>query len=402
MPAPAPQTLSYLYLAAKPSGGRSVGVRRAKDRRQLAEELRRLRLVPLQTWTLPEWLAPSAGGTLGLKDQAELNFQLGQLLSRGAPLVEALDVVAQSVGSRARPMVQQMRELVAGGKSFSDAAMLVGAGDRVTIAVYRAAERSGDLASAAKQLATAARRQLAVSGKAITLLIYPAFVLALSFIVTIVMLTAIMPRITGALRSAGAQLPWYTSVLSGVGEFLRSHWMECLLTALVGITALVFARAGVGSLIQRGSRRLPLVRQLLLAQESARFFTVMAAMTKNGVQLADSLAVGGEAISHPELREQLSTLRTRLVEGGSFRPLMEKVSQLPVATRRLLIAAERSGDLTEAFDVLSLDATEEVDRRSQRLLAALEPLLIVFIFLVIGSLLMAMLLPLITMSQNLG
>jgi len=147
-------------------------------------------------------------------------------------------------------------------------------------------------------------------------------------------------------------------------------------------------------------RRLPMVKGVVLAQESTRFFTVMAAMSRSGVTLADSLGVAVGALGHPTLKGQITRLRTRLIEGGVLRNLIQDVDAFPVATRRLMIAAERSGDLQSAFDTLAQDMAEEVERRSTRLLAALDPILIVFMFLMIGSLLMSVMIPLMNMTAS--
>ena len=93
----------YFFLAAKPDGGRTVGVRRARDQRHLNEQLRRERLVALRTWVLPSWA--SASDEVSLKDQSELHTQLAQLLTRGVPLVEALEATAKSVAPSAAPRV---------------------------------------------------------------------------------------------------------------------------------------------------------------------------------------------------------------------------------------------------------------------------------------------------------
>lgn len=397
-----PRSSNYLYVAAKGTGGRSLGFRQASNRRQLAEQLRRERLVPLRAWELPAWAGVAKEAKLGLKDQAELNSQLAQLLSRGVPLVEALDVVSQSVSAQAKPLVSRIRELVAGGSSFADACLSTNAFDRVTVAVYRAAERTGDLAGAARQLAKNARRQLSIAGKATTLLIYPAIVLSISLVMATFMVTFIVPMIGKAITDAGQKLPAITSFIMQVGLFLREYWIWAILALLLAISAVVFTRQMLGALIARLSRSTPLLRDVVLAQESARFFTVMAAMTRSGIPLADALGSAVGAIGHPALRKQLTTLQTKLIEGGLLRVLIDQVSALPLPTRRLLIAAERSGDLTDAFDTLAGDMAEEVDRRSTRLLAALEPLLIVVMFVIIGSLLLSIMIPLMQISKNIG
>lgn len=392
------QPASFLFLAAKADGGRTMGLRRADSERHLAEQLRRDRLVALRTWRLPAWAA--AAPRLKLKDNAELNTQLAQLLGRGVPLVEALDVTAAAVSENTRPIVRRMREMVASGSSFADACQAAGVFDRVTIAVYRAAERSGDLGGAAKTLAATAKRQLALTGKAATLMIYPAIVLSISVLVCIVMLTIVVPKIGEALVKANAQLPAITRTLMSVGITMRDHWMGLLLGILIFITLIVMARRQIAEAANRASRRIPLLRDVVLSQESARFFTVMAAMTKSGVPLSDALGTGSQAIGHPELRQQLVTLRTRLVEGGVLRNLIDNVTTLSLPTRRLLIAAERSGDLESAFESLAADLVEETDRRSSRLLAALEPALIVVMFLMIGSLMLSVMGPLMKASSQ--
>lgn len=123
-------------------------------------------------------------------------------------------------------------------------------------------------------------------------------------------------------------------------------------------------------------------------------------MTQSGVVLADALGVAEGAVSHPQLKQQLLRLRNRLIEGGVLRQLIDEVTALPLPTRRLLIAAERSGDLQQAFDTLAMDMAEEVERRSSRLLAVLEPALIVAMFLIIGTIVLAVMIPLITISSR--
>lgn len=392
----APST--FAYMAATTTGGRRFGIRRAKDRRQLSEHLRSQRLVPLKTWSLPSWVGGESD--LSLKDQAEIHFQLAQLLTRGVPLVEALEVTATSVSATAKPRVERLRELVAAGSAFSDACQAVESFDQVTVAVYRAAERTGDLGGAAKQLSITARRQLAISGKVVTLLIYPAIVMSISVAVSVLMIAFIVPKIASALASNNAQLPWITTILWNTGDFMRENAGWLLLVLLALAAGAVIVRKALWVVIQQILRRMPLMKTLVLAQESTRFFTVMAAMSRSGVTLADALGVAIAALQHPELRAQIARLRTRLVEGGILKNLIQDVDAFPVATRRLMIAAERSGDLQNAFDTLAQDMAEEVDRRSMRLLAALEPMLIVIMFLMIGSLLLSVMIPLMKMTAN--
>jgi general secretion pathway protein F len=389
---------SFFFVAAKAGGGRSLGLRQAANERALAEVLRRERLLLLRSYRLPKWASQEKG--LTLKDRAELNEQLAQLLSRGVPLVEALEVTASAVGGGARPIIERMREMVAAGSSFADACQKTGMFDRVTVAVYRGAERTGDLAGASKQLAVTARRQLQVRGKAATLMIYPAIVLSIAMIISTLLLTVVVPMIGKAFKGMNITLPWYSQVMMGTGQWMREHWLWLFLAVVLLLIGVIVGRKMVLGWAGKLSRRTPLLRDVILAQESTRFFSVMAAMTRSGVPLADALGVANDAVSLPELKRQLITLRQKLIEGGVLRLLIENVSALPLATRRLLIAAERSGDLETAFEGLASDLADDVDRKSSRLLAALEPLLIVVLFLIIGTILLSIMAPLMSAATK--
>ncbi|QKK07345.1 MAG: type II secretion system F family protein [Planctomycetota bacterium] len=389
----------FVYLAATAKGGRTVGLRQARSERALADHLRRDRLVLLKTWRLPEFLASEP--KLTLKDQVELNSQLAMLLSRGVPLVEALEVTATVVSAPMQPVIERMRELVSGGTSFADACRKVGVFDEITAAVYQAAERTGDLGGSASQLADTARRQLAIQGKAGTVMLYPLVVLSIAFVAAIVLLTAVVPRIGNALGSMpGVELPWFTEVLVDVGNFMVAQWMPLVIGVGLVVIAAVVGRAKVFAVVGGVARRLPAIGHIILIQESARFFSVMAALTRAGVPLADALGISVQAVRHPALHDQLKKLRTKLVEGGVLHALIDRVSTLPLASRRLLMAAERAGDLDSAFEGLARDMADELDRRTGRLLAILEPVAIVAMFLIIAPLILALMIPLLTISNQ--
>jgi general secretion pathway protein F len=401
-----PATLSgtsFLFLAVKPGGGRTMGLRYANSRAALAELLRKERLLLLNAYPLPRWAGSQpADKPLSLSEQVVLNEQLAQLLARGVPLVEALEVAANTVAPRSRPRLLRLRELVATGSSFSDACRTTGGFDSVTIAVYRAAERTGDLASAANQIGQTARRTQAIAGRAVTLLIYPAIVVIVCLFVALLLLAVIVPMFGTQLLESGIDLPGYTRAMIATGVWIQNYWPWLLIAVFLIAVALFAARARFAAFIAAATRTLPLLRSVVLAQESARFFSTMAAMSRSGVPLADGLAVANPAISVPRLRTQMERLRTRLVEGGVLRQLIDEVDALPLATRRLLIAAERAGDLETAFASLANDMTDQVDRQSQRLLAVLQPALIFIMFIVIGALIASIMIPILTISGSVG
>lgn len=394
----AASTGSFFYLATKPGGGRSLGIRRARSERALAEALRRERQVLRRTWRLP--VSAGKDGHFNLFDQEALNTQLSTLLSRGVPLVDALEVASTVVSGKSADRVLRMRDAVASGKSFAEACESVGAFDEVSVAVYRAGERSGDLAGACGQLGENARRVRAVAGKAVTMLIYPAVVLAIAAGAVLMLLTVVVPMIGNAMLTAGVELPAFTRVVLAIGLFLRGNALILLALLAVLLVVAVAMRSAVAGAAMGVVRRLPGVKAVIKHQELARFFSVMGAMARSGIPLADALAVSTRAIGDRAMSRDLTRLRSRLVEGGVFRTLVEKVESLPQATRRLLIAADQGGELDSAFNALAQDHAHEVDTRTGRLMAVLEPLLIVVLFVIIGVVIVSVMLPMFTVTSQ--
>lgn len=403
MPPAAAQPDSFLYLAARIDGKKKLGLRTAPTENALARDLSGQKLVLIRSWRVPAWLAGQSDKPISLKDQAEMTAQLDQLLSRGVPLVETLEVVASAVSPKAKPRVERVRELVRQGKSFSQASRETKAFDEATSAVFASAERTGDLAGASRQLAQNARRRLKIKETAQTLLFYPLIVLTISVMVGVFMLVFVVPQVAEAMQSAmgkDKQLPAATRTLANLGLFIRANPLLILgAIGAIGI-GIVLVRRALGALLRRAAYVIPVLKDVTLAQETARFFSVMAALATGGVPLADALGVANQTIHHAKLRTQLDALRKSLVEGGVLRVLIDRIEALPMGTRRLLIAADRAGNLDTAFESLADDHTELVERLSGRLLAVLEPLLIVAIFIVIGGMILAIMAPMLSLSRQ--
>jgi type II secretory pathway component PulF len=397
---------AFFYLAAGADGSRKFGVRSAINERSLAEGLGRDRLILVRSFKLPKALNTAATGKLPLKDQAEIHTQFSQLVGRAVPVAEALEVVEQTVTKRTSPTIAKMRHLVSQGSSFADACEATGSFDATTTAVYRAAERSGDLAGAARQLTISARRQKQVREKATTALLYPAVVAMVGICVGVFFLVLVVPQVLGGLRSvvegAGNRLPWYTELLSSLSDFLRTEWLlVSFLVAALAITAII-VRKPLVTILAGLLRKLPVAKDLANEGELARFFSVMSALARSGVPVVDALGIAQGSVSDPKLSAQVGFLRQGLIDGGVMRVLIERVDRFPIASRRLLIAAERSGDLDDALETLAGDHTQAVERQTERLLGVLEPALIVCLAAFIGGMVLAVMTPMLTITSSIG
>ena len=148
MPPPS-ATSPFFFVAATPMGARKMGVRAASNEPTLSELLRKEQLLLLRAWKLPQWAQTTESVGVPVSDDLAMNDQLATLLPRGVPLIEALDVVSSVVKPGTKQRIDRIREMVVSGSSFADACQKVGGFEDVSIAVYRAAERAGDLGGAA-------------------------------------------------------------------------------------------------------------------------------------------------------------------------------------------------------------------------------------------------------------
>lgn len=391
-------TRSFFYVAKKPTGGKAMGIRSARSQRALAQNLRSEKQILVRIWMLPKWATNDS--EMSLKDHAEFDAQIAQLVSRGVPLTEALEVASTVVSTGNKERIDRLRHAVSQGTSFADACKQVGSFDSVTIAVYRAAEKTGDLAGACLQLANSARRRLEVSGKAATLMIYPAIVLTIAFAAATLMIVIVVPLIGNSMISSGIEVPLFTRIMVSVGNFIQRNFILFGSGFVLLVVGAIIFRGALSKLAVTATRNAPFVRDVVMQQELTRFFSVMSSMTKSGIPLADAVEVSAAVISHPKLNSDLQRMRQRLIEGGLFRSLIEKVESLPLATRRLLVAADQGGDLESAFDSLARDHAQEVDKKTDRLMAILEPVLIVILFLIVGTIILAIMLPMLNMTSG--
>lgn len=400
---------TFYYTAMKTSGSKAIGFRTAASRDKLSEQLKSDGLLLLSARRLPFSIGSDATSTSGsrnakripLKDEFALNEQLAVLVGRGVPLTESLEVVRGVVSKKSAPLVESIREQVLAGTSFADACAQTGSFDSIAVGVYKAAERSGDLAGAATRLATATKRRLAIRAKALTVTIYPSFIMLIAVFVLGGVLILLVPTLAEQIMQTGADLPLLSRIVFDTSLFLKGNLPSLLLGVAALLAIAVGLRSSVGATARSVALKFKPTRELMRSAELSRFFAILAAMTRTGVPLADALQSANAAIAEPKLKHQLESLRDKLVQGSAFGRVVDEVDLLPIETRKLLIAAERSGDLDTAFDALAERLAELVDTSSARVLALLEPAIFLLIFVVLAPVILGITTALMSMRTTL-
>jgi type IV pilus assembly protein PilC len=332
------------------------------------------------------------------RDLIIFSRQLATLLSSGIAIFRALQLLAEQSAS---PALQEvLQEIVIGleqGRSFSatllDHPLVFPDLYARTVTV---GERTGNLGDVLRRLAGYMEREEALVRKLRDALAYPVFVLIVAVLVVVLMLTVAFPPMVSLFESFGAELPWTTRALIAVSNFVASPYGAYLLFA-----GLALAAAFAWWLGQPGGRRLwdrivlrvPVVGQVILHGQVARFTHTTSVLIRAGLPLSEVMEMVVHTTDNVVVADALERARAALLtgQGLSFPLSAERI--LPSLLAQMVRVGEETGTLEDNLATLSDFYEEEVDRSVQILASLVEPVLTIFIALVVGFVAVSMVMP---------
>jgi len=388
-------------------GDRQVGgVVQADTPRMARQQLRERGLVPLEVEPVAS-ARSGAGGAVRLgRERALILRQMAALLKAGLPLEEVLSLTADQTGSRRvnRPLAA-IRARVLEGQALSEAM----AGQPALFpAMYTrsvaAAEQAGRLDSVVERLARHAERRVALSRSISVALVYPLLLALISLGVVWGLLGFVVPRVVSVFEYSSQALPWMTRSLLEISAFL-SHYglllLGVMLAAVIGGAAL-FRLPGPRMWLDRSMLSMPLAGRLVRAQAAALFARTLAILVSSSVPAVEALKAASEVISNRKVRADLEAAAARVREGASISAAMQPIDWLPPLTRRLIHGGEQAGELGDMLEHAAELQESDLQDASQVLLAVLQPALILLVGMVVLYIVLAILLPIMNMSQLLS
>lgn len=386
-------------------GRRSVaGVVQADSVRQARGVLRERGLVPLEV--SPVRAARRRGGMRQARERALLLRQMSGLLHAGLPLDEVLGLL---VDQSERPSVHRplaaMRARVVEGRSLSDA---MAEQPALFPAMYwrsvAAGEQAGRLETVIERLADHADRQLKLSRGVMMALVYPILLAVLSAGVVWGLLGFVVPRVVAVFDQSSQELPLVTLSLIGISDVLAATgvWVLCGLVALGVLSVWVFRRPGPRLWLDTLVLRLPLIGRLACAHVAAMFARTLAILMASSVPAVDALQTASGVIGNRRVQRDLLEAAGRVREGASITAATATIGWLPPLTRRLIHGGEQSGDLGGMLDHAAELQEADLEQTGQVLLAVLQPVLILLVGLVVLYIVLAILLPVMNLSQLLS
>jgi type IV pilus assembly protein PilC len=332
------------------------------------------------------------------------NKELAALLRAGLPLLQSLDLLLERRAHPAfRSVLGEVRERVKAGEDLSDA--FAHYGDLfppLYSASLKAGERSGELETVIRRFVRYLELVLQARRKAISALVYPAVLVALSVGMIAVMSLYVIPRFEDFYDALDVELPLLTRAVLSTSLFVRRHVLElALLIAAAVYAARWWSRTSAGRLvIDRFKLRIPLVGPILHRFAVSEFTRSLSTLLAGGIPLVPSLEVSTRAVGNRFVRSRLEPAATQIREGRAFHEAMSSSGVVTDIAIDMIKVGESTGALADMLNEVSNFLDEEVETRVERILTLVEPVMLVVMGAVIGTLLVAMYLPMFSAWQE--
>jgi type IV pilus assembly protein PilC len=398
----------FRYEAKKGPGESQTGVMDAESERAVAAQLRDLGFIPV---SVTEEETESKRDTLRhalirirLKDRNVFFRQLANLYESGMPLTRGLNTIAnQTVNPKMVAVVERLREDVQKGSTFAEALeQHPKVFNAVHCSLVRAGESGGMLDEVLWRIVDFGEQEEELRGRTISALIYPAFLMFMGTAAVFILISFVFPKFTAVFEDFNMQLPWPTLVVMGVCDFMERFWWLVIL-AFIGAVMLAikyYQTPGGRMRVDTDVLRIPVLGSTVLKYQISQFARVLGTLLDNGVPVLHSLKITMETLSNKAITTELDALRLRVAEGDSISGSLQQSRHFPPMVVSMFAVGEESGRLGAVTKRLAQAYDNEVDRAVRTLTAMMEPLMIVVMGVIIGFLVIAMLLPMLTLSAQ--
>jgi general secretion pathway protein F len=402
----------YRYKAVAPTGETQEGEMEGLGQSAVVERLQGMGLIPIR---VEEAAASTGTGTgsagkslfrksrISQADIAVFTQEIATLLRAGLPLDRSLGIlIGMSANPQVLQLLTQVREDVRGGAALSAAmAAQTGVFSRFYLNMIRAGEAGGALDAVLQRLSEFMERSKELRETVKSALIYPTILVGVAVLSVAVLLVWVVPQFTQMFEESGKALPLPTQIVIAAGDTVQHYWWAMILGA-IGIYSWFSRQLQQAETRYKWDKRflaLPLVGDLVVKLEVARFSRTLGTLIGNGVTLLTALSIVKETLNNTVMSEGLGTVATQLKEGqGLGKPLME-TGLFPKLAVHMVMVGEETGKLQEMLIRIADIYDREVQNAVKRMLALMEPVLILGLGLVIGGIIMSVLVAILSVND---
>ncbi len=336
---------------------------------------------------------------------ADFTKQLATMLRAGIKLTEALGVlVGQISDPRLRNIVNDIRDRVVTGESFADTLTEYdNYFDLVYISMVRVGEVTGTLEGSLLTIANFMEKRQRIESKMITAMIYPAILICFCIGAVIFLTIKVIPVIATQIEKTGQQLPGITQLLVNISYVLTSWWLFVVIAsiALIVWALRLFLRTQRGAYLRdRLMLALPIFGPLIRQRIVARFSSTLSTLLSSGLSMAESLKVVAQVTGNTIMNTAVRQARDRILSGADIATPLRDSGVIDPAIAHMVAVGEKSGELEHMLKTISENLESSSDIVIERLSAAIEPVIIVFMAFIVGVIAYATLLPILRFSAG--
>ncbi len=393
---------AFLYSARPTTGGDiQSGEIELKTKEEVLSYLHKQKLIPVSVREKPKQLSFTIGTGIGTKDIVIFTRQFATMINAGLPLVQSLDILGeQTENEHLRKSIQDVLYDVESGHTLADA---MGKHPRVFTELYvnmvAAGEAGGILDIILLRLATFLEKNDALIRKIKGAMIYPAVIFTVAISAVAILLIFVIPTFQQMFDAAGIALPLPTRIVIAMSAFLQGYWWAVGIGIVAGIFALrATYRTGNGRLaIDRMLLRFPIMGDLLRKASVARFTRTLGTLVSSGVSILEGLEITAKTSGNRVIHDAVMGSRASIAGGETISAPLKESGVFPPMVVQMINVGEQTGGLDEMLTKIADFYDEEVDAAVEALLSALEPVMIVFLGVIVGGMIVAMYLPIFDM-----
>jgi type IV pilus assembly protein PilC len=398
---------TFVYSARSATGEMQSGEIELKDRDAVVGFLRRQRMVPLKIDEKKASMRiPGLGSGVSTRDIVIFTRQFATMINSGLPLVQSLDILAkQSENKQLRKVIEQVLYDVESGQTLADS---LRNHQKVFPELYvnmvAAGEAGGILDTILLRLAVFLEKADALKRKIKGAMIYPGVILTVAIGAVAILLIFVIPTFQTMFASAGIALPAPTQFVIFLSETLQTKWYVFVLAIVMTLVLLrqYYATPGGRLVLDRLLLNLPILGPLQRKAAIARFTRTLGTLVSSGVAILDGLEITAKTSGNRVLHDAIMESRASIAGGETISEPLKRSGVFPPMVVSMINVGEQTGGLDEMLTKIADFYDEEVDAAVEALLAAMEPLMIVFLGVIVGGMIVAMYLPIFDMIGAVG
>jgi type IV pilus assembly protein PilC len=391
-------------------GETKKGSSTADSQEQLRATLRRDGIILVKASAKKERRTGLGGSSLQKKvkkvEVGVFTRQLSTMITSGLPLVQSLDILSSQLENATfRAITKDMKEKIEGGSRFAETLRdYPKCFDDLYVSLVVAGEEGGMLDTVLIRLANYIEKSEKLKKKIKTALIYPSSIVIVAIGVVLVLLLFVIPVFAGLFESFGKALPAPTQLVINLSNFLKATIWYIGGAAIVGVFLLRrYYRTEQGQrVIDRLMLKIPVLGILLQKAAVARVTRTLATLLSSGVSILESLSIVAKTAGNKIIEDALFTARADISEGRSISDPLKESGVFPPMTVQMIQVGESTGALDSMLNKIADFYEEDVDHLVANLTSLLEPVLMIFLGVVLGGLIIAMYLPIFQLGTVVG